>query len=112
MSTTSLKLKIKANDEVYILSGKDKGKRRKVLSVIPKKERVIVEGINFIKRHTKKNLPKSTGGIITKEAPVHISNVKLICARCGKPTRTFRKLLENGRRVRMCVKCNEVAERS
>lgn len=104
-------LRVKANDEVYILSGKDKGKHGKVLKVILKKERVIVEGINFIKRHTKKNPPKSPGGIITKEAPIHISNVKLICARCGKPTRTFKKLLETGRRVRMCIKCGEVAER-
>lgn len=111
MLSKKLKLKIKAADEVYVLSGKNRGKRGKVLRVIPKREMVIVEGVNFIKRHTRKNPPKSPGGILTKEAPIHVSNVKLICTRCGKAARTSKKLLENGRRVRVCIKCEEVAER-
>jgi len=104
------KLHIKTNDEVYLLTGKDKGRTGTVLHIIPEKNRAIVEGVNMITQHVRRSA-QSQGGRIEKEAPVHISNLKLICPRCNQPARTKRRMLENGIRVRVCKKCEEVAER-
>jgi len=104
------KLHIKTNDEVYVLSGKDSGKTGLVLHVMPEKNRAIVEGINMITQHVRRSA-QSQGGRVEKEAPVHISTLKLICPRCNQPARTRRRRLENGSRVRVCRKCEEVAER-
>jgi large subunit ribosomal protein L24 len=103
---------IKKNDNVVVITGRDKGKRGRVLRVVPDKRRVIVEGVAFIKRHTKANPQKNIkGGIIEREAAVNASNVQLICPECGAPTRVGRKLLDDGRRVRFCVKCKGVVDK-
>ena len=98
-------LAIRKGDLVSIMSGKGKGKKGKILRVNPQKQRVIVEGVNLLKKHTKptKNNPK--GGIIEKEAPIHISNVMVICPSCSKPTRTGSKETKEGARTRVCAKC-------
>lgn len=103
-------LRVKKEDTVLVISGKEKGKKGRVLSVLPSKEGVIIEKINIIKRHMKPNRKYTQGGIIEKEAPVHISNVMLICPKCNKPTRIGNRLLESGKKVRVCKKCQEVID--
>jgi large subunit ribosomal protein L24 len=103
---------LKKNDNVIVITGRDAGKRGRVLSVAPAKGRVIVEGVNIIKRHTKANPQKNVkGGIIEREAALHASNVQLVCPECGARTRIGRRLLEDGRRVRFCVKCKGVVDK-
>ncbi len=102
------KLHVKKDDLVMVVAGKDKGKSGKVLRVLPEKERVLVENLNLIKRHTRPSQTNSEGGIIEKEAPIAISNVQLLCQGCNKPARTGIKVLENGNKVRFCKKCNEI----
>ena len=101
-------MKVVKNDTVRVVTGNDRGKTGKVLKVFPKKERVIVEGIRFIKRHTKKSQKNPQGGIIEKEASIHVSNIKVICPKCQKSTRLGRKVLSDGKRIRMCKKCGEM----
>lgn len=103
-------LGIKKNDSVVVISGKEKGKRGRVLSVHPSKDRLLVEKINIIKRHMKPSRKYAQGGIIEKEAPIHISNVMLVCTKCNKPTRIGNTVLQNGRKVRVCKKCREVID--
>jgi large subunit ribosomal protein L24 len=100
------KLHVKKNDTVMVITGKDKAKTGKVLSLVPKKDGVLIEGINVVKRHTKAR-GSEQGGILEKEAPVHISNVALLCAKCNKPVRTKITVLEDGKKARCCVKCGE-----
>jgi large subunit ribosomal protein L24 len=96
------KVKIKKNDNVLVTTGKDSGKRGRVLRVYPDKAMVLVERVNMIKRHTKPNPQKqSQGGIVEKEAPIAISKLMVICPETGKPTRVGRKRLENGKGVRV-----------
>ncbi len=104
------KHKIKKNDSVMIIAGKDKGKSGKVLRVVPKKDGVVVEKLNMIKRHMKPGAHSRQGGILEKEAPINISNVMLICSKCTDPTRVGYKILDDGRKVRYCKKCNEVID--
>ncbi len=100
--------KVKVNDKVKVITGKDKGKIGKVLRLLKDKKKIVVEGINMIKRHSKPTSAKnSQGGIIEKEAPFDISNVMLVCNSCVKPTRVKMHILEDGKRVRKCQKCNE-----
>ncbi len=101
---------IKKNDMVQVIAGKDKGKSGKVLRVVYKKDRAIVEKLNMIKRHMKPNQQNRQGGILEKEAPIHISNLMLICAKCTDPTRVGYRLLEDSKKVRFCKKCNEVID--
>lgn len=101
-------MKVAKNDIVLIRSGNFKGKRGKVLKVFPDKQRIIVEGVNLVKRHMRRSQKNPQGGIIEKEAPIHVSNVQVICPKCGKPTRIGRKILENRKRVRVCSKCSEM----
>ncbi|HET6514971.1 MAG TPA: 50S ribosomal protein L24 [Thermodesulfovibrionales bacterium] len=103
-------LGIKKQDTVIVTTGKEKGKRGRVLSVAPSEHKVVIEKVNIIKKHMKPNKKYSQGGIIEREAPVHISNVMLVCPKCGKPTRTGNTLLEGGRKVRSCKKCKEVID--
>ncbi len=98
------KFHVKKDDTVMILTGKDKGKTGKILKVIPKKMRVIVEGVNIVKKHQKPTQANPEGGIITKEAPIHVSNVLLFCPKCAKGVRTKKKI-EGDKKVRVCVKC-------
>jgi large subunit ribosomal protein L24 len=103
---------IKKNDNVIVIAGRDAGKRGRVLRVLPDKGRVIVEGINFIKRHTRPDPRRNVkGGIMQREAALHASNVQLLCPECGARTRVGRRLLDDGRRVRYCVKCKGVVDK-
>jgi large subunit ribosomal protein L24 len=107
-----LKTPVRKDDMVVVRAGKDRGKRGRVLRVLPEKNRVIVEGVNFIKRHTKPNPQKNIkGGLVEREAPLHASNVQLVCPECGKPTRLGKKLLGDGRKVRICRKCEGVVDK-
>ena len=105
------KLHVKKGDTVVVLSGKDKGKQGKVIEALPKKDKVVVEGVNKVKRHTKPNQKAPQGGILTKEAPLHVSKVMLICPACSKPTRIGKKEV-NGKMVRACKKCGEVIDQT
>ena len=103
---------IRKNDNVVVTTGKDRGKRGRVLRVVPDKNRLVVEGVNIIKRHTKANPQKQVkGGVVEREAPLHASNVQLVCPECGKPTRLGRKILGDGRKVRVCRKCEGVVDK-
>ena len=106
-----VKLHIKKNDMVKIIAGKEQGKTGKVLRVLPGKSRVVVEGLNMIKRHTRPNQLYPEGGILEKEAPLSISNVMLICGSCNQPSRTGVRLLEDGSKTRYCKKCNESVDK-
>ncbi len=101
-------LSIKKNDTVLIVTGKEKGKKGRVISVEPKKDKILIERINIIKRHMKPSKKYSQGGIIEKEAPLHISNVMLVCSKCDKPTRIGNTVLSDGKKARICKKCKEV----
>ena len=101
---------IKTNDQVEVITGKDKGRVGKVLRVVRGSDKVVVEKINMVKRHTKPNMVNQQGGIIEKEAPIHVSNVKLICPKCAKTVRPARKILDDGTKVRTCKKCGETIE--
>lgn len=101
---------IKKNDEVVVISGKSKGQRGKVLSIDNSKDRVIVEKLNLVKRHQKPTQNNPTGGIITKEAPMHVSNVNLYCQKCDGPSRIGKKVLEDGNKARVCKTCGETLE--
>jgi len=107
-----LETPIRRNDTVLVLAGKDRGKRGRVLKVLPAKNRLVVEGVNFIKRHTRPN-PRANikGGIVQREASLHASNVQLVCPECGAPARIGRKILDDGRKVRMCRKCEGVVDK-
>lgn len=102
---------IAKNDTVEIIAGNDRGKRGKVLRVLPKSSRVVVEGVNFIHRHTKPRSQGDQGGIIEKEAPVHVSNVKLVCSKCNKGVRIRTKILADRSKTRVCAQCGEMIER-
>ncbi|MFH0732075.1 MAG: 50S ribosomal protein L24 [Candidatus Omnitrophota bacterium] len=101
-------MKIRKNDNVKVMAGKDKGKSGKVLIVFPKKNTALVEGINFVKRHTRKSQKAQQGGIVQKEAPINISNLEVICPRCAKATRLGFSLLTDGTKSRYCKKCEEM----
>jgi len=104
-------LKIKKSDKVIVISGKEKGKQGKILSIISKKNRVIVQSVNMIKRHMKPSRQYSQGGIIEKEGALHISKIMLVCPRCQKPSRISNHILDDGRKVRLCKRCKEVIDR-
>ncbi len=107
-----LQTPIRRNDTVVVTTGKDRGKRGRVLKILPTSNRVIVEGVNFIKRHTRPNPQKNIkGGIVQREASIHASNVQLICPECGAKARIGRKLLNDGRKVRVCRKCEGVVDK-
>jgi large subunit ribosomal protein L24 len=103
-------LGIKKEDTVLVIAGREKGKKGRVLSVMPAKASLIIEKINIIKRHMKPNRKYAQGGIIEKEAPVHLSNVILVCPKCNKSTRIANLVMENGKKVRTCKKCKEVID--
>ena len=103
---------IRKNDNVVVTTGKDRGKRGRVVRVGPEKNRVVVEGVNIIKRHTQANPQRNIkGGLVEREAPLHASNVQIVCPECGKPTRIGRKILGDGRKVRVCRKCEGVVDK-
>jgi large subunit ribosomal protein L24 len=99
------------NDQVVVIAGDDRGKTGRVLKVLPEKGRVIVEKVNFIKRHTKPRGQKSQGGILEREAPIHLSNVMHLCTKCQTGVRVSMKRGEDGKRERFCGRCGEVISR-
>ena len=101
------KVHVKTNDTVVILSGKDKGKKGKVLEVSPTEGKVIVEGLNMVTKHVKPRRMGESGGIVKAEAPLYACKVQLVCPKCDKPTRLAHKVLENGTKERVCKKCGE-----
>jgi large subunit ribosomal protein L24 len=109
------KIRIRKGDSVQVIAGKDSGKRGNVLRVIPDKRRVVVEKVNMIKRHTKpRPAPRNStsqqvipGGVIEKEAALHISNVQLVCPACGKPARVGYRFTDDGTKVRVCRACGK-----
>ena len=103
-------MKIRKDDIVLVIAGKDKGKKGKVRFAYPKDERLIVEGINFIKKHARAAGRVRQAGIIEQEAPITVSNVMLLCSRCNRPTRVSFRFLEDGRKVRVCCSCHEVID--
>jgi len=105
-----MRLKIKKNDIVTVISGKDRKKSGKVLKVFPKGKTIIIEKINFIKRHTKPSQKVQQGGILEKEAPIGVSKVMLICNKCGKATKVKFGEISGGKKVRICKKCNEMID--
>ena len=103
----TMKIRLKKDDKVKVLTGKDKGKIGKVLKVVKKTNRVIVENINVVKVHQKPTQANPQGGIVEKTMPMNISNLMIMCNSCVKPTRIGIKILEDGKRVRICKKCDQ-----
>ncbi|MDP2859537.1 MAG: 50S ribosomal protein L24 [Bacillota bacterium] len=105
------KVHVKKGDQVAVVSGKNKGKRGKVLRVILDTQRVIVEGVNMVKKHQRPTQKVMQGGIIDKEAPLSASAVMIWCPRCQEPSRTRSKILDDGKKVRTCARCGEVLDK-
>ncbi len=103
----TMKTKIKKDDKVKVLTGKDKGKIGKVLKIVKKTNRVVIENINVVKANQRPTQANPQGGIVEKNMPVHVSNLMIMCNSCVKPTRISMKLLEDGKRVRICKQCNQ-----
>jgi large subunit ribosomal protein L24 len=103
-------IKIKKNDIVKVIAGNYNGKKGKVLKVFPRGHRIIVEGVNFIKRHTKPTTANQQGGIQEREAPLDVSNVMLVCPKCGSATRIGTFFTDDGSKVRFCKKCKEMID--
>ena len=102
--------KLRRDDTVLVIAGKDRGKQGKVRLVNPKESRLVIEGVNIVKRHMKARGMARQAGIIQKEAPLHVSNVMLLCKSCHQPTRVGFRHLEDGRKVRFCKRCDEVQD--
>ena len=112
VKTPSRVKSVRKNDEVIVLTGKDRGKRGRVLQVLPERNRVVVEGVNLIKRHTKPNPTKNVkGGIVEREGSIHASNVQPVDPETGKATRVGRKVLDDGRRVRVSRRSGSVLDK-
>ena len=103
-------MNIKKNDMVLVITGKDRGKKGKVRRSLPKDDRIVVEGLNMIKRHSRARRAARQAGIVELEAPLHASNVMLLCSKCKKPARVGFRTLEDGRKVRFCRTCQEVLD--
>jgi large subunit ribosomal protein L24 len=101
--------RLKKGDTVKVIAGKEKGKTGKIQSTIVDKERVVIEKVNLIKRHKKPDA-KGKGGIVEKEGPIHVSNVMYLCNKCNTGVRIGYKILEDGKKVRVCVKCHEILD--
>ena len=105
------KVHVKKNDQVFVLAGKDRGKTGKVLKVFVVENRAIVEGINFVNRHTRANPQRNIkGGILPKESSIHLSNLMVVCKRCNKHSRVGISEVQGGRKVRVCKNCNELLD--
>ncbi|OPG14876.1 50S ribosomal protein L24 [Ferroacidibacillus organovorans] len=107
---TQPKLKVKKGDTVIVISGKNRDQKGKVLAVYPRESRVVIEGVNMIKKHTKPSFQSPEGGIVEREAPLHVSNVALVDPKTGGPTRVGYKILEDGTKVRIAKKSGEVLD--
>lgn len=107
-----LKIRLRKNDVVVVISGKDRGKKGKILKVLRDKNQVVVEGVNFIKKHVRPSRQHRHGGILEMEGPLHVSKVMIYCPRCDKGVRIGAAFLDDGRKVRVCKKCGEVLDKS
>jgi large subunit ribosomal protein L24 len=105
------KFHVKKNDLVMVVSGKEQGKSGRILKVLPEKKKVIIEKINFIKRHARPHGKQRQGGILEKEAPLHLSNVMLLCEKCNKPVRIGHRVVEGNKKARYCRKCGEILDK-
>ncbi|ARU61076.1 50S ribosomal protein L24 [Tumebacillus avium] len=105
------KLHVKKGDQVVVLTGKDKGKKGRILEAYPSEQRVLIEGVNIVKRHTKPNATNQQGGIIEKEAPIHVSNVAIVDPKTGGATRIGKKILNDGTKVRYAKKSGETLDK-
>ena len=109
---SKLETPVRKNDNVIVVTGKDRGKRGRVLRLIPGRNRLLVEGVNFIKRHTRPDPQRNVkGGIVERESSIHASNVQVVCPECGAPTRIGHQLLGDGRKVRICRKCDGAVDK-
>lgn len=103
-------MQIRKNDSVMVIGGKERGKTGKVLRVISDKDAVIVERLNMVKRHSKPRGPQQPGGIVEKEAAIHASNIMILCDKCNAPVRIGHKVLADGKKIRICRRCNEALD--
>jgi len=101
-------MKLKKGDKVKVISGEYKGIEGRVLISFPKRNKVIVEKVNFIKKHQRPTQQNPSGGVIEMEAPIHVSNVQFVCPKCGKPSKARMKILEDKSRIRYCPKCGDM----
>ena len=111
MSVVRKRFGLKKDDIVQVIAGKEKGKKGKILALFPESSRVTIEKLNMLKRHMKSDGKSRQAGIVEKEGSIHISNVLIVCDKCGTGVRIRRKKLEDGKRVRVCRKCGEVIDR-
>jgi|SRR5215216_3887218 large subunit ribosomal protein L24 len=108
----NVEINVRKNDRVMVIAGKDKGRSGRVIEVQPRKHKILVEGVNVVKRHSKANTRSGRqGGILERESPIDISNVMVICPHCGEPTRVSHQVLEDGQRHRACKKCGAAIEK-
>ena len=103
-------MEIRKNDNVMVIAGRERGKTGKVLRVLPDKDRVIIERMNLVKRHSKPRGPQQPGGMVEKEAPIHASNIMIMCDKCNAPVRVGRRVLNDGTKIRICRRCNEALD--
>lgn len=101
---------IRKNDSVMVIAGRERGKTGKVLRVLPDKDAAIIERVNLIKRHTRPKGPQQPGGIVEKEASIHASNLMIMCDKCNAPVRIGRKILADGKKIRICRRCGEALD--
>jgi large subunit ribosomal protein L24 len=106
-----MRARIKKDDTVMVIAGRERGKTGKVLRVLPTAQRALIEHLNLVKRHQKPRGPQSPSGIVEKEAPIHLSNVMIMCDKCNAPVRMGKRLLEDGRSVRICRRCGDQLDR-
>jgi len=100
--------RLRRNDNVIVIAGRERGKTGKILRVLTERDRVLIERLNLVKRHIKARGVQQQGGIVEKEASLHASNVQLLCGRCNKPARVGNRRLDDGRGVRICKRCGDV----
>ncbi|HEX9700545.1 MAG TPA: 50S ribosomal protein L24 [Acidobacteriota bacterium] len=106
-------MNIRKNDQVYVIAGKDRGKTGRVMRVLPKEQKVLVEGVNMVKKAVKANPAKNVkGGVVQREAPLHLSNVAVICPETNAPTRVGREILQDGSRIRIARKSGAALDKS
>lgn len=106
-----MKARLRKNDTVMVIAGRDRGKTGKVVRVVLDEQRAVVERLNMVKRHSKRTAATGGSGIVEKEAPIHLSNLMVMCDKCNAPVRTGRRRLEDGRSVRICRRCNDQIDR-
>ncbi|HLC42199.1 MAG TPA: 50S ribosomal protein L24 [Methylomirabilota bacterium] len=104
-------MSVRRGDTVAVIAGRERGKRGKVLRLVPARQRVVVEKVNMIKRHQRPTQKLRQGGIIEREGPLHVSNVMVVCPKCDRPTRTGVQQLADGKKVRVCKRCQETIDR-